>query len=209
MNSPMNQSSNFSSGAPRAQKSHANFIEALKSIGGQTVNTITRDVVGGVGRDFVQSLTGASNPKSSEINQMEESEKSPEERIREEVLRLERHREITSTKLFDRKEEEAKAKIEVIQEELKMLAAELLGMDKQLEKAIKEEVANPGVYHVTFFEKLRRLIINLRKQVVESSAWLDTSNQRKAAKGGYWSNVSKSGSKYLMSQERTMATQAG
>jgi hypothetical protein len=205
----MNQSSNSSSGASRVQRSHANFIEALKSIGGQTTSSVSHDVIGGIGSDFIQSLTGGSRPKSSEMNQAGETEQSSEARIREEVWRLERHREISATKLFDRKEEEAKAKIEVIQEELKLLAAELSRVDKQLEKAIKEEVANPGVYHVNFFEKLRRLIINLRKQVVDSSAWLEMSNQRKAAKGGYWANVKKSGSKYLMSQERTMATQAG
>lgn len=211
MSSHMNQSSNNSSRASNAQRSNASFIEALKSIGGQTVSSVSHDVVGGVSKDFIHSLTNSNRTDNdtSEFNQSLEGKRSLDSQINDEIWRAERHRELTSTPLFNRKEVEAKTKIEVIQEELKILAAELGNMDKQLEKAITEEVVSPGAYHVSFFEKLRNLVINMRKQVADSSAWLETSAHRKDAKNGYWSNVGKSGSKYLLSQERTLATQAG
>ena len=157
MTSHMNQSTNNSSRASNAQRSNASFIEALKSIGGQTVGSISHDVVGGVGQDFIQSLTNSNRTDSntSEVNQSHENKRSSEDQINEQIWRMERNRELNSTRLFDRKEVEAKTKIEVIQEELKILAAELGNMDKQLEKAITEEVVSPGAYHVSFFEKLR------------------------------------------------------
>lgn len=189
---------------PTAQKSHANFIEALKSIGGQTVNSFAGDVVGGVSRDFIQNLTG-----SGAIPRNPESDLDTEARIRAEQQRLERHREVAETKVFDRKELETKTKIRVIQDELQLLAKELAGMDQQLEKAIQEEITNPGTYHLNFFEKLRRFLLDLRKRVADSTNWLEISNQRKAAQQGFWGNVGKSGTKYLLSQERTVATQSG
>jgi len=198
----MNQKSSTSQGNAFGQKSHANFIEALKSIGSQTAHSVSHDVLGGVGHDFVQNLTG-NGFASTEIPF------SHEEQINQEVQRIARQRELNETKVFDRKAEEIKVRVEVIRDELKMLAKELAGMDVSIEKAIEEEIANPGTYHVSFFEKLRRLILDLRKRVVDSSSWLETANYRKAAQAGYWGQVQKSGTKFLLSQERTMATQAG
>lgn len=206
MNSSMNGLPNqFQSKKPIPRRDHANFIEALKSIGSQTATSLGQDVVGGVAKNFVEDITGG-RPQSQKNP---ENSQDIEARIRQEALALQRHREVTETKIFDRKEEEAKAKIAAIKEQLQLLVKEFANMDKQLEKAIEEEIINPGTYHVNFFEKLRRFLIDLRKRVVESANWLELSNQRKAAQQGYWANVKRSGTKYLMSQERTLATQAG
>jgi hypothetical protein len=205
MSKQMNQQSNpFQTKKPPARRNHANFIEALKSIGGQTASSFTKDVIGGVSKDFVQDLTG------SRIDQNNpERNQDIEAQIRQENLAIQRHREVNETKIFDRKEVEVKAKIEAIKEQLQLLIQELAGMDRSLEKAIEEEIVNPGTYHLNFFEKLRRILLDLRKRVVDSANWLETSSQRKAAQQGYWGNVKKSGTKYMLSQERTLATQAG
>jgi hypothetical protein len=205
MSKQMNQQSNpFQTKKPSTQRNHANFIEALKSIGGQTASSFTKDVIGGVSKNFVQDLTG------SRIDQNNpERNQDIEAQIRQETLAIQRHREVNETKIFDRKEVEVKAKIEAIKEQLQMLVQELAGMDQSLEKAIEEEIVNPGTYHLNFFEKLRKILLDLRKRVVDSANWLETSSQRKAAQQGYWGNVKKSGTKYMLSQERTLATQAG
>lgn len=201
----MNQNQ-FQPAKKPAQRSPVSFVEALKSIGSQTTKTISNDLLGKTGNDFMQSITGSrpNNYESSRSNEL-----TTEDRIREEAWKIQRHRELTETKLFDRKAEEVKQRIKAVQDELKMLAKELAGMDKQLEKAIEEEIVTPGTYHISFFEKLRRIIIDLRKRVADSSSWLETSNQRKAAQQGYWGKVSKSGTKFMLSQERTLATQSG
>lgn len=205
MSDQMNQSFNqFQPKKPASQKNHASFIEALKSIGSQTASSLGGDVVGGVAKDFVHDLTGSRIPRRDQENSQD-----IESRIRQEALALQRHREVNETKIFDRKEEEVKAKIAAIKEQLKLLIKELAGMDKELEKAIEEETVNPGTYHLNFFEKLRTFLLDLRKKVADSANWLEVSNQRKASQQGYWGNVKRSGTKYLLSQERTLATQAG
>lgn len=201
----MNQNFNqFQPKKPTNQRSHANFIEALKSIGGQTASSFGGDVIGGVTKDFIQDITG-SRPDAKH----QENSQDIEAKIRQQTEALQRHREVTETKIFDRKEEEVKAKIAAIKEQLQFLVKELAGMDKELEKAIEEEIVNPGTYHLSFFEKLRKFLIDLRKRVADSANWLEISAQRKAAQQGYWGNVKKAGTKYLLSQERTLATQAG
>jgi len=207
MTSQMTQNSNsFQAKKPANRQNSNNFVEALKSIGDQTTSSFTKDVVGGVSKDFLQALTNSN--RSNNRN----SEKGPndvEAQIRQEALALQRHREVTETKIFDRKEKETKEQIEAIQDELKLLIKELAGMDKELENAIEAEIVNPGTYHISFFQKLRRFLIDLRKRVSDSSSWLEASSYRKSSQRGYWGNVAKSGSKYMMSQERTLATQAG
>jgi hypothetical protein len=205
MNNQMNQKLNQTN-RPN-QRSHANFIEALKSIGGQTASSVSKDVVGKISQDFITSVTGGVSPQDKQPSS--EHQNTPEVDIHHEIAKIQRHREVVETKVFDQKEEEVKAKIKIIKEELKLLAKELAGMDIQLEKAIEEAIVSPGTYHVSFFEKLRRLIIDLKKRVVDSANWLEISNQRKASQQGYWANVGKSGTKYMLSQERTLATQAG
>ncbi len=206
MNSKMNQSSNqFQPKRNVAQKNHTNFVEALKGIGSQTASSISHDVVGGVSKDFLAAFTGSPNARPNNY----ESSRDIEAKIRAESEHLKRHKEITETKIFDRKEIEAKAKIEAIKDQLRLLVKDLAAMDLQLEKAIEEEIVSPGTYHVTFFEKMRKFIIDLRKRVVESANWLATSYGRQQDQKSYWGNVKRSGTKYMLSQERTVATQAG
>lgn len=206
----MHGSSNqFQPNKPTPRQHHQSFIEALKSIGSQTTSTVGKDVVGSVAQNFIQDLTGSRSNSEITTENNHENSLDIEVRIRQEALAIQRHREINETKVFDRREEETKAKIAAIKEQLQLLAQEIVGMDKQLEKAIEEEIAHPGTYHLNFFEKLRKFILDLRKRVADSANWLEISNQRKAAQQGYWANVKKSGTKYMLSQERTLATQSG
>lgn len=209
MSTQMNHVQNsFQAKKPAPNRNHASFIEALKGIGSQTASSLTKDVISGVSKNVLQDLTG-SRLDSNQPNTNSENSLDIETKIKHETLALQRHREINETKIFDQKEEEVKAKISAIKEQLQLLVQELAGMDKDLEKAIEEEIVSPGSYHLNFFEKLRKFLIDLRKRVADSANWLEVSSQRKAIQRGYWGNVKKSGTKYMLSQERTLATQAG
>lgn len=124
-------------------------------------------------------------------------------------LRLERHKEITTTSVFSREQEEVAQKIKEVQEELKKLAKELAALGSEIDKAITETVVNPGTYHLNFFESLRRYLYQLRKKASESKDWLAISQQRKQSQNHYWGGVKKSGTSFMLSSERTLATQSG
>lgn len=202
--------------AKKPVRQSENFVEALKSIGGHTAKSFKDDLIKGTAGDLLSSLTGSGkSPKSpyeqaghdswpeSWLNQAERRQE------KDDPNRLDRHREVVSTPIYDRQQEEVKAQIDALRQELRALAKEMAGLGQSVQKAVEEEVVNPGTYHIGFFEQLKRYIKLLRKQVSESKNWLALSAQRKQSQKHYWGQVQKSGTKFMLSQERYMATQAG
>ena len=111
--------------------------------------------------------------------------------------------------IYKQAEQETKLQIAAVLEELKKLSVSTKNLAKEVEIASKQVPVEPGVYHVNFFEKLRQTMIDLRKKIDDSASWLSTFNQRSHKKSYYWRQVKKSGTKFMLSQERYMATQAG
>lgn len=209
----MNQTSVFQAKPKPQVRRPANFAEALMEIGGQAVSQ-AKNVASGVLSGSLDSLTG--NYPSGSADHMPNSQsdferalREQEEQFKREQARLQRHREVIATPIFNRQEEETKKQIEVLQDELKKLAQEIGKMESSVNRAIKEEVVEPGTYHVNFFVKLREFLVQLRKKVTESQDWLAASYQRKQKKNVFWGGVKKSGTKFMLSQERYMSTQAG
>jgi hypothetical protein len=208
----MNQNpfNNQAKPAPKKSRQPQNFVEALKSIGGHTVKSLTNDVIKPILPDAFNSITG-SQSQSQESTQPPAWNKEwlqPQD-TNQEVQRQLRHREVIQTQVFDRRQEEIKAQIKALREELKALAGEIAALAQNTQQAIEAEIENPGTYHVSFFEKLKRSLILLRKQVAESQNWLELSYQRRQSKNAYWSGFKKSGTKFSMSHERAIATSAG
>jgi hypothetical protein len=191
------------------------FVEALKNVGSGVASTVKDEVIKPIAIDAWDSLVkspGSSKQSESKAATSWDNEwlKQREEEIRAQERAKRRHQELLTAKpLFDRQAEETKAQIKAIQDELRALAKDMAGLGSSLQQAIEEEIVNPGTYHVSFFEKLRTFIVSLRKQVNESANWLEASSARKAAKNSYWGSVKKHGTKFMLSDERSKATQAG
>jgi len=111
--------------------------------------------------------------------------------------------------VFHHKQEETKLQIKAVQEELKKLATTTSGLSVEVKKAVFSAVVTRGTYHENFFDRIRNLIELARKKLVESKSWLETFNQRSQKKSHYWGQVKKSGTKYMLSQERYTATSVG
>ncbi len=190
-----------------------NFAEALKSIGGYTLKSATKDLIGGVATDLVSGLTGGATqpadyaPGRNEF--LNEWIQPKDSQIEQDLIRRSRLKELNSTPVFDRNQEQINRQIKELQEQLAMLAKELSNLGTGVQKAIEEQIVNPGTYHVSFFEKLKTFIMTLRKQVHDSANWLEVSYSRRSAQNHYWGNVKKSGTKFMLSQERYMSTSAG
>lgn len=111
--------------------------------------------------------------------------------------------------VFSAKEKQVKQQVIALQGELKKLASSVKNLNQEVGKAIIETPVNPGIYHVSFLEKLISFVKLLTKQVEDASTWVTMHTARGKKKSYYWTQVGKSGSKFLLSQERYMATQAG
>lgn len=115
----------------------------------------------------------------------------------------------TERLVFSEAEQQVKLQIRAIQEELKRLALSTKDLAKEVEIAAIQAPVDPGVYHLNFLEKIRRQIILFKKRIEESATWLGEFNHRAKKRGHYWTQFKKHGTKFLLSQERYMSTQAG
>ena len=179
-----------------------NFLEVLRELGEGTIDTTVDQITG-------RKRSGELKPDETiELEQFAretvEREKFTQE-FEQEILGL-RHREKL---VYTKEQQEIKLQIKAIQDELKKLAESTQGLAKEVEIAAKQVPVEPGVYHLTFFEKLRQIIIQFRQRIEDSRTWLAASNQRAKRRNYYWSQVKKSGTKFMLSAERYMSTQAG
>ncbi len=122
-----------------------------------------------------------------------------------------RTREITSEEriVFSAKEEEMKIKIRILQEEARKMASAVEKLNQVIKNATLETPPKVGIYHENFLLKLISFIKSLTKRIEDSSVWLTNWHRRVKKIPFYWAQFKKSGSKFMLSSERYMATQAG
>jgi methionine synthase I (cobalamin-dependent) len=181
-----------------------NVLEALGSVPSGVASTTVTEF-GKIGGDIVSAFLG-STPPSGELkpNQaIEFGEKQPE------VAPVQPQRIETLVKPnVDALEAETRKKLEEIRAELKALIASLKNLHQEVQTVVSQEVVNPGIYHVNFFEQLKTFIQVLRQQIEDSRAWLAAFTVRKK-KIGYWAMYKKHGTTFGLSSERSLATSAG
>jgi hypothetical protein len=187
-----------------------NFLEKLRELGSDLGDSVTKDVIEGLPENAFDQVLG--KQKSGELKPNQSL--NLEERQEGEQFRRQLNREFFQIRqeerlVFKQEEQKTQLQIKALQEELKNLAVATKDLVQEVEKAAKIEPVDPGVYHLHFFEKLKQTIITLRKKIEDSANWLALFNQRSKKKNYYWSQVRKSGTKFMLSQERYMATQAG
>lgn len=195
-------------GSPKKKQTHYkndNVLEALGSIpSGIGTNTVTE--IGKIGTGIVDALLGGT-PRSGDLqpNQpIEFGEKPVEQAPAAAPARVEAiHR-----PNVDMIEMETKKQIDAIRAELKGLIASLKNLHTDVQNAVTQEVVDPGIYHLNFYDQLRTFIHVLRQQVEDSRSWLASFHSRKK-KMGYWNMFKKHGTTFGLSNERSIATSAG
>jgi hypothetical protein len=187
-----------------------NFLESLKEIGGNVAKTTAKDVIAGVAKAAPRQILGGL-PSQSPFGEFGQDQMpTPENKERFQWSRQEfTDIRIQERMIFKKAEQEVKLEIEAIRDELLKLVKSSQRLAKQVEIAAIQAPVAPGVYHVTFLEKLRGFIIFLRKNITESRNWLATCNAKAKKRNYYWNQFKKSGTKFMLSSERYMATQAG
>jgi hypothetical protein len=192
---------------PKKHQTYRNdsILESLRGIGGNVRKTAVKDVGGKIATDALTSLLGRSVRPQQEFrpnNPFQFSrEQSPWAAFRKPEIRS-REPYITPV------ETHLKEQIDAVRAELKALSESLKTLDTQVQKTINEVPAKPGIYHKTFFERIRSMLKLLREQVDDSSTWLMFYNNRKE-KRGFWKMYKKHGTSFGLSHERSLARSAG
>ena len=146
-------------------------------------------------------------------NQLFDSEKyraQKERKIKEEERRFFERKRVQEKIIWTAEQQKTAFQIKAIQEELSKLVNEIGSLSREVKTAATQTIVEPGVYHLNFLEKLREIIKLLRRKVQESRTWLATwDTYCKKKRNHYWLQVKRSGTKFMLSSERYMATQAG
>lgn len=208
---------NFKSGSQNKKLSTKDsFLEAFRDLGSDTATTFKDDLIKKGVRDIFDNLSPFkqnSSPEESsrDFPNLYSQEAEIEKKYRSRISRLEIiHRE--GKILFTSEQKEIQKQVNVLQEEIKKLAkstSDLASEAKEAEITAMQEAPLIGTYHLNFFIRLRRLISELRSQIQESSFWLASWNKKAQKRNYYWNQFKKSGSKFMLSSDRYMATQAG
>ncbi len=181
-----------------------NVLEALGSIpSGIGTNTVSE--IGKIGTGIVDALLGGT-PRSGDLqpNQSIEFGAKPVEQAQVAPVRVESIHKPNVSMI----EMETKKQIDAIRTELKGLIASLKNLHTEVQNAVTQEVVDPGIYHLNFYDQLRTFIHVLRQQVEDSRSWLQSFHSRKK-KMGYWNMFKKHGTTFGLSNERSIATSAG
>jgi hypothetical protein len=188
---------------PQNKRNNATILESLRDIGGGVGKTITKDVAGKVAQDAFASLFG-SMPKNQEFGRNQRIEFPQPEHVQSGKKAPEFNR----GAIIHADQLHIKQELESVRAELKSLSQTIKQFTQEVDKAIREEPIEPGIYHVNFYQRLRSLLFLLREQIDDSRTWLMVSKGKKQKKQ-YWGLYKKHGTKFGLSSERTMATQTG
>lgn len=187
----------------------ANFLEALRELRSDAASEAKVQVTKVFTEDIPQALglSGTLQPNESfSLADVEAAEKRGEQKATSRLgNRLEQERLV-----FLRSENDKKAQIQSVLEEIARLAKSVGDLGKEVQIASMQAPVSPGIYHKNFFAQLRSFIADIKRQVAQSKHWLAITNSRAAKRQGFfWGQAQRSGTKFLLSQERYMATTTG
>ena len=185
---------------PRKQTNVTNnsILESFRDLGMGVGKSVAKDVVGKVASDALSSLFGS--PVGGDIKPS-----VPERQPLRTIKRPEVYQPMIAV---HREEAGMKEKLESVRMELATLAASIKKFNSQVERAIDDIPAHPGIYHLNFLERLRGVIMAIRENIEDSNSWLSLWTTRKQ-KRKYWGMYKKHGTSFGLSSERNVSTQAG
>jgi hypothetical protein len=188
---------------PIPQYVNDNILESMRGIGSSVGKTVTKDVVGQIGLDMIQTLFQTPQTRTEQAPMAPEVQKTHQEQPARTPSFVE--------SMHMRETEDARVvrqQIEEVRQELKLLVASLKKVHQEVDKAVSEAPVDPGIYHLNFYEQLKNFLRIIRQQVEDSGVWLQAFQTRKK-KMGYWGMYKKHGTTFGLSNERSLATSAG
>ncbi len=122
------------------------------------------------------SWNNQQSPVFDALQQQQELEHQQQE-LKHQQMRDKLHRMINpveQTDIFSATEEKRKKEINEVREELKNLAQEIAQFYKEIDVTLTQDVVSPGqtgVYHQSFFAKLKEFIQMLRQRISSARTW--------------------------------------
>ena len=195
-----------------------NVLESLKDIGSGVTSSLNTDLLGGISKDLLEQILNRKSPnkkvsgdihigESLEFSDLLSGKHEKNLKLRNQISferRLTQEEKVVSEKRTN----ELKVQLQALMQEVQYLAKTTQSLGEEVEIATMQAPAQPGVYHLIFFEKIIEFIRNFRKNIDSASTWLGVSNKR-AEKKNFWAMYKKKGSSFLLSGESYSQRSAG
>ncbi len=195
-----------------------NVLESLKDIGSGVTSSLNTDLLGGISKDLLEQILNRRSPNkkvSGDIHVGESLEftdllsgKHEENLKLKNQIAFERRLMVEEKEVSQKRTNELKVQLQALMQEVQYLAKTTQSLGEEVEVAAMQAPAQPGVYHLIFFEKIIEFIRNFRKNIDSASTWLQSSNKR-AEKKNFWVMYKKKGSSFLLSGESYSQRSAG
>ena len=192
------------------------MLESLKDLGGSAASQ-TGDLLKNTSEDFIRELMGIPRlqKKSGEIGvgesiQLSEviSGKEEENKKLRAQIGLERQLSSEQTKLSQENITELRVQLQTLMQEVQKVAVSTQNFAEVTQVAMVQAPAEPGIYHIVFFQKVLEFLQSFRKKIDLAATWLQSSNKR-AEKKNYWNMYKKKGSSFLLSPDHYLQRSAG
>lgn len=195
-----------------------NVLEALKDIGSSTGTSFKKDLVQGTSRDIIRQMLGESyKPRKvsgdimpGESVEIDKAYSGEHQRVVQEKRQLSFLNRLKEQEVHqvESRSNELKIQLNRLQQELLALMESTQSLSEETEVAAMSVPADPGIYHINYFEKLIEFVRSFRRQIGSADMWMQASNKR-SQKKDYWSKYKKNGSKFLLSADHYLTRSAG
>ena len=195
-----------------------NVLESLKDVGSGVASSLNTDLLGGISKDLMEQILNRRAPNKKVSGDIKPGEslqfsdllsgKHEENQILKKQIAFERRLTEEERVVSARKSNELRVQLQALIQEVQSLAKSTQGLGQEIEIAAMQAPAQPGLYHVVFFEKIIEFVRNFRKNIDSAVIWMGTANKR-AEKKNYWSNYKKKGASFLLSGESYSQRSAG
>jgi Fe2+ transport system protein B len=193
-----------------------NPLESLNNIGKDTVGKL-KDEATNITSDFIEQLLGINikgasgeiKPGTSvSIQEILQAKQQGKSEAKKELF-FERTLIEEERILAERKTNELRVQLKMLQQETILATQKLKKLAKETQIAAFQSPAEPGPYHIAFFKKLLEYIKSFKIKIESASNWLRSANKRVAKKNMWGLNYKKHGAKYLLSSEHFVSRSAG
>jgi len=190
----------------QAQIRKTNVLESFKDIGSGVSQDLLDQILG---RPRLETKVSGEIKvgESLEFDELLSGQYEENKHLREQIA-LEKTLLREEKEISVQKSNELKLRLQALMQEVLALAKSTQSLGEKVEVAAMQAPAQPGVYHLVFFEKLLSFIRNFRKNIEDASLWLQASNKR-AEKKNFWAIYKKHGSSFLLSGEHYLTRSAG
>lgn len=92
--------------------------------------------------------------------------------------------------------------------EIKKLIETTENLEQDVIQSTEQNIVDFNEYQLNFFQRIKMIIVNFRKNINEASNWLESFNHKKSKRNAFWNKAKSGGQKYMESSEHTVARSA-